>query len=251
MRIALISDTHLGITKAGVLKVLLEQLKQEQFDILVHAGDYSGNASGAGAVKGTVLLMRHVFGSDKPIISTIGNHDFWSGRQCRLNQYVKNYQKVVNIFKEANVHFIDEDGPYTHPTFPEITFMGCSGWYSSPNPPTNDRAFLPQGLEGDTRASLLKRSERILEHQADQLRASWESWRRLVFLSHFPVVNVGDDYKGSFESFSWNPSISRWLQDEFECKYFLEGHSHTRRNGPLSYNCGSDYMNPKYLIVEV
>ena len=72
-----------------------------------------------------------------------------------------------------------------------------------------------------------------------------------MFVSHFPVINTGDDYKGAFEAFSWSASIGDYYQREYGCKHFLCGHAHQLHRGPLRYECGPDYMRPAYQIIEV
>lgn len=253
MRIALISDTHLGITRDGKIKEMLNDLKQKhEFDVLVHAGDYSGSCNGHTMVKETVEIIRSVF-PDKPYLSVLGNHDFWSARGYNTSvspdEFNDNYLKILEVFKTHNVHFLDEDGIYTHPVYPEIKIFGNSGWYNNPNPPTNDCNFLPRGLDGDTNRYLLKRAHKLLEDAVHGY--IWRPEDKTVFVSHFPVIKRGNDYKGAFEDFSWSESLGESIQQRFMTKYFLEGHSHMFHNGPLKYNCGPDYYYPTSLIIDI
>lgn len=251
MKIAQISDTHIGITTEGQLKVMLKALAKEEFDVLVHCGDYGGTKNGAPCVKRTVEMIRQYF-PDKIFLSTIGNHDYWSvgrNKSTSSDTFVKNLEAIAETFKQHNVHFLDKDGIYQYENF---VFIGSSGWYSNSRPPTNDHYFLPNGFEGDTNRYILKTTEDDLFRGVDQLEAlNKDSWTDLIFVSHFPVVNTGKDYKGAFEEFSWRASLSDHFIAEYDCKHFLCGHAHQLHKGPLRYECGPDYYNPKYQIIEV
>lgn len=253
-RICLVSDTHLGITSKKKLDQFFHKLTEESFDILIHAGDYSGSYDGHRMLAQTVALMRKHHPT-VPIVSTIGNHDFWcrpfetiewSTQTPTLESYTKNYNKVKAAFKKHHVHFIDEDGLFR---FQDIVICGASGWYQTSTPRTNDINFLPSKLGGHTHSYLLKRSYDIIDEQLKDFKK--EPNETFLFLSHFPVVNKGNDYKGAFNEFSWSESIHKLMEENYNCKHFLEGHSHQRREGEPSYNCGSDYYWPKFIILNV
>jgi hypothetical protein len=254
MRMLQISDSHVGITKRAAIRRMLEEASSEQFDVIVHCGDYCGGAKGWRSVRETVKLIREIF-PDTPFLSVIGNHDYYyrpSGRKGRpsLAGFTENLERIRDAFKEHNVHFLDEDGPWSHHDFPTIKVIGVSGWYNNPNPPTNDRNFLPVGLEGDTNRYLLKKAEWQLDQHLQALSFN-KGADTLVFVSHFPVINTGNDYKGAFEQFSWSERIGEYLQADYGCRYFLNGHAHQLHAGPLRYECGSDYYRPKYQIITV
>lgn len=261
MRILQISDTHLGITTEGQIKQMLRKALKEEFDVIVHCGDYCGGMMGWRKVRDTVRLIRKFF-PDKLFLSTIGNHDYWchsnkrakeGGRWIKtrpdLHVYAENLRKIEEVFREHSVHFLDKDGLASHPSFPGVLFIGASGWYTNPNPPTNDGRFLPIGLEGDTHRSLLKATEANLWRTEEVLKT--RMYDEVIFVSHFPVVNTGPDYKGRFEDFSWSESVARYFQETYKCKYFLCGHAHSLHKGPLRYECGPDYYRPTYQIIEV
>lgn len=265
LKLILTSDTHLGITKYSVLEKMFTEISEKEFDLLIHAGDYSGGVEGWRKVKHTVELMRKCIPS-KPILTTIGNHDFWvRGRRKKnevdylsrtygtptLHAYLLNYDKIAKVFKENGIHFLDEDGMYSLPEQPTTKFIGCSGWYSDPNPPTNDKYFLPLGELDSTAATLSLRADFIINEQIRQLDANYEEGYRTIFVSHFPVINTGDDYKGSFEQFSWVTQIPSVLHTEYNCTHFLCGHAHQRHEGPLRWEAGSDYYRPKYLEITI
>lgn len=256
MKLCQISDTHLGITKEKAIRRLCQDIAAEEFDVLVHCGDYCGGQVGHKTLRKTVEIIREYL-PGIPFVSVIGNHDFWSGvgrgkSNPGLYDFTDNYEKIVTCFKTHNVHFLDKDGPYQHPAFPRHTIIGNSGWYLNPRPPTNDENFLPIGIEGDTNRYLLRQADAGLIAHTNAIRDRWQNGAdTLIFVSHFPVVNSGPDYKGGFELFSWDAHISKFLQEDWRCKHFLNGHAHQLHKGPLRWECGSDYYKPSYQIIEV
>lgn len=257
MRILLTSDTHLGITTTPTLRKFFRRMAKEEFDVLVHCGDYSGGFRGADKVRSSLKMMREVI-PDKPIVSCSSNHEMWSGKPEPGNMYPtfsafnSNQRDLKKFFKKYNVHYLDVDGLYINEEFPHVVLAGHGGWYKNPNPPTNDQNFLPQGISGDTNRFLLNEAARAIETQIEELDTIYDpEYHEIVFCSHFGVVRGRDDYKGGFDTFAWDEAISKLFIEKYNCKYFLEGHSHKRHEGPIVYNSGSDYCAPKYLIIEV
>jgi predicted MPP superfamily phosphohydrolase len=258
MRILQTSDTHWGITKEKAIRKLLQQAATEEFDLLIHCGDYSGGVNGHKTTTATIKLIRQYLPT-KPIVTVLGNHDLWTRAKTTRSRsttspsialFQENYDKILQTFKAHSVHFLDRDGLYIHPDFPHIKIIGHTGWYAHPNPPTNDLKYLPRAVEGHTHGWLLKQSNEALQQHIEQLDQVYQPQDVVVFVSHFPVVKAAD-YKGTFEQFSWSESISKMFQQHYNCKYFLNGHAHMYHNGPLRYESGSDYSKPKYHIIEV
>jgi len=161
-----------------------------------------------------------------------------------------NYNKIVETFKINNVHFIDEDGLYTHPDFPLIKFMGVSGWYQNQRPPTNDHNFLPKAYPS-FHDILRHRAHDLLGKQINALDLIYDKdMDTVVFVSHFPVIRVEGDRRG-FDDFCWSEALGEVIQKEYNCKMFLNGHAHMNYSGPLRWECGSDYYNPKYKIIKI
>ncbi len=254
MKILQTSDTHWGLTKPNAIRKMFKKIKEEEFDILLHCGDYCGTRNSYKSVNATVCLMRETF-PDKPIITVLGNHDYWTYNKRTLSPSLRsfedNYNMILESFKTYDIHFLDEEGLYRHPEFPNIILCGHTGWYSNMNPPTNDTKYLPKGIEGNTNAWLLKNAEAVLEAQLQALDRIYQPLMRVCFVSHFPVVNSIPEHQAGFHLYCWNEKIKQVMQENYNCKYFFCGHAHKYKNGPLRYESGSDYYKPKYHIVEV
>ena len=55
--------------------------------------------------------------------------------------------KLLEVFKKYNMHLNDEAN-WRHPDYPGVVIMGHMGWYTHPNPNTNDSKFLPWDCNG-------------------------------------------------------------------------------------------------------
>jgi len=247
MRILQISDTHNGITKLKTIKEVFKQAANESPDLLMHCGDYSGGQTGHKHVRLTANLMRDYF-PNTPIVTVLGNHDYWAGPSPAPVDFAYNYGRIKEIFESHKIHFMDEAGIYKSD---DIAIIGCSGWYSSLNPPTNDRLYLPSHVEANTNRWMERKARSIFLKQLDQLDDIYGEYITTAFISHFPVIDAGNERKGAFEEFCWDASIGALMQSDYACKYFFCGHAHQLHTGPLRYESGSDYYNPKYQLVEI
>jgi len=257
------SDTHEGLTKRKWIKKLAEDIAKEDFDILMHNGDYSGGAQGRKLLRSTVEILR-AHNPDKPFVSVIGNHDYWcrtertrksldafgnkTYRNPKQSDYDLNYFEICKTFKENNVHFLDEDGPFR---FKEIVIFGHTGWYSNPQVvfASNDFNYLPLMIEGDTNRWMQKKAQDGLYRNVDALTDE-DKQKTLVYASHFPVIKT-PSCNHLFDLLSASTSLGEWLQEDYGVRYFFCGHAHKLHKGPLRYESGSDYFHPRYHIVEV
>jgi predicted MPP superfamily phosphohydrolase len=254
LNILQLSDTHLGIIPLRQIELQLKKAVKEDksIDMIVHCGDYCGGIKGYKSVRTTVALIRKYF-PQTTYLSVIGNHDYWSKNTNRsiptLRSHVENYNKILEIFKAHNVHFLDVDGPFV---LGDYIFIGHSGWYTKFNPDTNDKNFIPQHIEGNTNMYLYNEANKTIDKQMqiiDNIYVPEKS--KVIFVSHFPVICTGDEW--GFDNFAWSPTIGKIVQMTYDCKYFLNGHAHERHKGPLKYETGPnrDYKDLRYQIIEV
>lgn len=249
MRIGLTSDTHLFVDKPvneKRFKRLIKRMLADGYDIGVHAGDWNGGKHAWRCIEIQCQIIRDL-DPLTPWVVTIGNHDVWVRGDWRLDgirgahqkpnitEWDENREKIIEIFKKYNMHFIDES-PYRDTRFPDTVIVGAMGWYVNPNPATNDHLYLPHTVGGRSpHAFLLSAAWDKLEKGLKQV----EPHENLIFLSHFPVIDssilIGNDHG----QWCWSRSIGEHLQNYFNCRYFLCGHSHTRHEGPLRYESGS------------
>jgi len=249
----LISALHIGLTKEKNLRRMFKDSLESKPDIIVNAGDYCGGTKGSKSVR-TISRLTREFYPDIPVLSVIGNHDYWTeGRKKEgvrypkpgLLQFTNNYQEIIQHFQDNNIHFLDTDGPFE---MGDLLFVGNSGWYSYQNPPTNDSTYLPLGLEGDTHNYMRKRSRELLFESIESLDKLYDESHTVLYVSHFPVVFDKKDRNNVL--YGGDHNIGTMMKENYNCEFFLEGHSHIHKNSVV-YNCGSDYKDPKFLIIEV
>jgi predicted MPP superfamily phosphohydrolase len=256
MKIALTSDLHVFLTSEKQIKMMFAAMAAERPDVIVIAGDHSGTHEGNRGVKAVFKMARTAFPTT-PIVACLGNHDYWiRGNKKRtddfgrhyyhpsIDQFNDNYQKIVNHAETYNIHLLEEKGVFRFTDVWGIVIAGHGLWYKYP-PNSNDDYFLPLGIEGDTHRHMYKKTTDALLKQLDQLDDANDGIR--IFVSHFPIFNIAD------HDAVWcgDPFLGQMLHDDYQFTTFLNGHSHDNRSGPIRWECGSDYYNPKYKIVSV
>lgn len=260
MIIGLTSDLHLGASSAEAIADVLRQMAAEKPDVVIVPGDHNGGHTGYRAVGTVFKLIRQHF-PDTPVLTTMGNHDYWvRGRRKgagsydgytwnyfgfhhpSLKQFGDNLNRCIETFKKHNVHFLDLDGVYRHPDWPGHAIFGHTLWYNNPEPPTNDAKYLPHINDGIHRY-MYNEAMHQLSKTLGQLTPD-DTFR--IFVSHFGVTGVDDS--GS-RAFGGNLRTGEIMRDEYDAKIFINGHAHQRHEGPIKYESGSDYTRPDYLII--
>ena len=104
MKILLTSDTHLGLTKELDLRRLFKRMATLAADLVIHAGDYSGGFTGNKLVSLTCAMMRDAM-PDVPVVTVIGNHDYWSGtgQSKGRGRHGRNYAKPTRQQFDENL----------------------------------------------------------------------------------------------------------------------------------------------------
>lgn len=241
---------------------MFKEMATESCDVWVLAGDHSGSSLGLKGTRAIFRLAREHFKG--PILACLGNHDYWvRGKKKKRNAELANvgiynhsyshpslkawndnYANIVVAAKEYKIHLFEEDGVYRHPGMWGFTFSGHGLWYKMP-PNSNDHLYMPIGVEGDTHRSMYKRTTDALLRQLEDLNGKEDGIR--IFVSHFPILELKD----SDLPWSGDPFLGAMLRDDYHFTTFLNGHSHGNHNGPMRWECGSDYFKPKYKVVQV
>jgi predicted MPP superfamily phosphohydrolase len=256
MRIALTSDLHIFTTKPKHIEKMFQNLSADNPDVTVIAGDHNGGMYGYKGARAIFEIARRYYKG--PIIACLGNHEYWvqgtkiknvdlydsrSARYVhpRLDVWMRNYETIVESAKEHQIHLLEEDGVFRWNSVFAIAGHGL--WYANP-PNSNDALYMPLGVEGDTHRHMYKKTTNDLLKQLDTLTSD-DIFR--IFVSHFPVVEIEERDR----EWAGDPGIGTMLMEQYGFNKFLNGHTHHNRSGPLRYECGSDYYNPKYKIIEV
>lgn len=242
MRVAITSDTHLGLTPGNAIQKMLRRIAGQKPDVFIHAGDYCGGTVGARSVEVTVRWVRECM-PDVPYLSVIGNHDLWckkdKNEKPSIHDFEANIGLISDVFTRNRVHYLDFDGPIELGGY---EFFGNSLWYAHPNPPTNDSNFL---FPGFNHARHARAADDLLATTMDRLQPG----RERIFVSHFPVIEFRCEAIDS--KYNASASFGQHLYKEFGVTRFINGHAHQRHEGPLRWEAGSDYGKPQFLIMEL
>ena len=109
VRIAAMSDLHVGKTGQGTLAPILAQVA-DRADVLLLGGDLTDY----GTAEETRVLVRELGTLRLPTLAVLGNHDFESGRQ----------DEVAAILRDAGVIVLDGESHEVH----GIGFAGVKGF---------------------------------------------------------------------------------------------------------------------------
>ena len=256
MKIGFTSDLHIFLTSEKAIKKMFQQMAIDKPDVVIIAGDHSGTHEGSRGAKAIFKIARNAF-PITPIIACLGNHDYWiRGVKKKIDgdiyskqyyhpsidEFNANYQNIVDYAEQYDVHLLEEKGVYRFADIWGFVIAGHGLWYKYP-PNSNDQLYLPMGIDGDTHRYMYKRTTDALLKQLEQLDDANDGIR--IFVSHFPIFQVKEhDAPWSGDSF-----LGQMLHDDYQFTTFLNGHSHGNYDGPIRWEPGSDYYNPKYKII--
>jgi len=241
MKIALTGDTHYGrcLFTRGFHTEFLKELAKEDFDVLVHVGDWASTEYQVEAYESIVMFRDYI---KKPILTVLGNHDFWdkwNGNKKSPLEIIEDYRRW---FDEYEIWYLGNE-PYV---MDDVIILGFDGWYSNLNPLTNDSKYMIRDVDGKPIHKFLnekahKDLEKIINTETED--------KTVVGVTHFSFLQDSE----ADSKFNGNYRYLPWLVDK--CSLLLMGHSHRGRNKTID-NCRiieseSDYDNPQYNIIEV
>jgi len=244
MKILLTTDSHMGFSQKTyqILEKKLKEIDHNSYDIVVHCGDWISHKQSQW--KTVLKLFRNYI--DKPILGVTGNHDLWDAEQQFLS--LEDVQKYhLEMFKKYDIHYLERN-PYIKDN---ISFYGFNGWYSNTNPPSNDWMRIPNNPPRDLNKILRNNAHRRLQEILIQSEKDTNQKICITHVSSLPYRNsyIKDDY-----SMAANPKYKNMIADVFD--FYFMGHSHLvvqelHPSGCGMINAGSDYDQPKFMIIEL
>lgn len=250
MKLILTSDLHEGrsprshkINTEFITKIAQEIKKDSNIKALIIAGDLSSHKQEQherickmlrDQLSCTILIVR-------------GNHDYWSTldkrKVIKYPTIPELNKKHEELYKKYNIHHLQKN-PFV---IDDVIILGWDGWYSSFDPPSNDDDHIIRFTEGIKTMEWLSRKahkefERLLSVDTKGYHKS------IIVTHHNPYTH---DYR--YKELGANHKYLEFIVNKFD--YLLTGHTHRFYDklvkGCRIVNSGSDYNDPKYLILEV
>ena len=248
MKILVTTDWHYGFSEKANEKIIsmLGEISKKDFDIFVHCGDVGSH--NPNFIKDAIGFLCENVKDDIPKLFVLGNHDFWSVGRIPHQEIIDAHDFIFNGFKKRNVHYLHEH-EYEDD---KIRVFGCDGWYGSSNPDTNDYQHMtmefgyPGGLHSFYRYSRLVKW--FAENAGKMLFI--DSKKINIFVTHFGLFKEDPNFKPNL---SGDVNFANYIKiKNFDFVFY--GHSHKPADFMINnihvINVGSDYENPKYMIVE-
>lgn len=255
MKFLATTDTHYGhgknthIIHTKFLKRVAEEVKRENIRAVIHAGDWVSHKQDQ--FPRTLKMFRKFLG-DTPIATVRGNHSFWEYNKKFYHDQTKEIgmpmwgeldRKHKEWFKEFNITHL-EDEPVV---IDDVIIVGFDGWYNLSFPPTNDKYFIRNNIEGVWFHTWL--ANRAYKQMEKLLLTDYSKYRAAICVTHFPPFTEDPAYV----DFCANPNYLEFLTETFDV--LCVGHSHkycdTVINGCRVINPGSHYDMPQAKIFEV
>ena len=258
MKIIITGDTHYGFSDetGEILRQFWGRVDAENAQAVLHAGDWTTSNPKdfiMGMAQATSLVRAQIF-------TVMGNHDYWNDEHLTdpldtqaLFRKTADELRIEPLGRFPNGSSIWSTHIASHPkgyasTGQRVCIVGTGGWYCHRTPPTNDTIYMPGFVENRPvheymHQEHVKAIDRIYEN-LDINRSDYK-----IFLTHFP----GGD------TFGAAPYLTEIMASR--CQMIVRGHSHKAEDFMMTgddenylcriVNSGSDYDDPKYLVVEV
>lgn len=259
MKFILTSDNHYIAHMNDIQVKFFEQIKkdiEEDPDIkfITFVGDQSSSRLAE------LPMYFQIFRGALPDLPTYwvkGNHDFWDPKGADMSSFgeaLLQHKEMCEAYRIKHLDAEVEVIPYRDEILHEdktLALYGFDGWYGNPNPPSNDINYMRYKMEEGQKP--------ILHHMYNKAKSDFQKVLDLrgvteadnhVLITHFPPFSdrprVWGTMCASFDMM--NPILKNF-------DIFCVGHSHQHvvaKNGNCRiFNCGSDYNDPKYMVIEV
>ena len=249
MKILCLSDIHLlDLRDCIKTEWLKEDLQKLEYDVVVITGDIVESISTLDPYK----TLSHFF-PNKPVICTLGNHEF---PHKRVKQVLERYAK---LYKPGfyNVHYLDIIGHYD---IGDVRFLGNVLWYDGSMKTVNNqnvRSFA--GWKWLDALILDFDFVEECEKCKKQIAENYDTSKTNILCVHTCPdyrLNVWweEEPKSEFNAYS---GVKNFLLDSnLDFEYVLCGHTHRRICKEINIfkcvNVGNDYQPPYlYQIIEV
>jgi len=225
----LLGDIHYRFNNnSSIIESFIETLPME-IDVVLNTGDTISHDQSQW--DGILNAMRRHF-PDIPILTVLGNHDYWSDRQMTFLQLQLNRRR---LFRKYNINYL-EDSPVI---IDGIAIFGFDGWYWSADPPSNDDQYIYRKInDAPFNGYFLSKAE----YQLSYILKKIPRYKKTVIVTHF---DPNDEQMGA--SSLWLEKIKEKAQGEL---VFCCGHTHRQKDeihGNLRIlNAGGDYNIPAY-----
>lgn len=260
MKILHLSDIHMNHSHNTAKiwrKFFIKKLKDEDFDIIVVAGDIASVKQKD--INTFFSLLRTYF----PNVKTFwvkGNHDFYDKKSWfrgSYNAYRRThnpitrqwtYDKIIKYHQDLSKKYnlIHLDGSFEELS-ENIVLFGFDGWYGY-SPQTNDVLMIPDVLKDNE--ILRNKAHDDLNKIFNSLDKNYKDKNMIkICMTHFPPYTFNPHYKHMIA----NENYLKFISEEFD--YLLLGHSHKDEDWYFKdchiINTGSDYDKPQAKIINV
>jgi len=227
--ILLTGDFHYGFDEYthDVLDSFLTDISFEPFDIMIIAGDVISHLQSQWPdILG--MIRRYI---NQPILIVLGNHDYWDKK--RHWDFFRIRSKQLKLFKDYNIHYLENDGPYETD---DLIIYGFDGWYGSGFPPSADCYHISKRIEG------VQFNDWFYYKARNKLDSIPEKGnKRQIVVTHF---EPNDQPMGA---------STQWLDTlKDKCDVLCTGHTHRKNdfmhNNMRVLNAGSEYNDPRLMI---
>lgn len=240
MKIVITGDTHSGFSDQTpqILEAFWKRVAEEHPVWILHAGDWATSHPRETA-EGMHQAARICL--ESTIITVTGNHDYWNDERPTnaIESHIgfREHCEMAHIRHIPPQLSIDAALPARG-----LTIVGGHAWYNHPNPPTKDRMYMNAYTDGmDTFEWLRRGWQNQFLHVQQFVHDNSSNYK--IFLTHFP----------GGEPWGQDPHMMEMMAEE--CDLIVRGHSHKAEDFMWGkcrvVNAGSDYDDPKYLVVEV
>ncbi len=273
MKALLVTDTHLNFNDSTykIWEQYLNQLKGEDFDIVIHTGDWISHKQ---SQWNSVLNLFRNF-TDKPIVGVKGNHDLWQQplpkNKRTFDTYMwdkgmyerefvfhfKTFKELKDFQRQMWTKYRVMDLSLAPFIRDDVYIIGWDGWYRD-MPLSNDFSRMPR-IESDSNLAmhefLNRRAHKAFGEVLRGIETGKRMGKKVIVVTHHSLFN----YRGGYSDMIGNPTYFEFIK-KTGADVFCYGHSHLRDERVVQneqgkdlriFNAGSDYNSPNHIIFEI